>query len=192
MKTLRLLIVLLLAASFARAQGNCVPDPSGTGTDCSGPLNIIPQTGYPYNPNVAFPDWGLPAPPPQVGLYILALSSGEWMESDNGLPYHTLVGPQGPQGNTGAPGPQGVQGTQGAQGLQGPQGLTGPAGPQGQTGPQGPPGPAGIVVGSIITLTNVVETCPKGQGSIVGGWTSKQCSITGTVSSITPPVKAKH
>ena len=52
-------------------------------------------------------------------------TEAEWLDS--------LIGPQGPQGDTG---PQGLQGDTG------PQGETGPQGPQGDTGPQG----AGLLI----------------------------------------------
>jgi hypothetical protein len=55
----------------------------------------------------------------------------------------SVVGPQGPKGDTGATGPQGEQGPAGADGAQGPQGEQGPAGADGAQGPQGEQGPAG-------------------------------------------------
>ena len=58
----------------------------------------------------------------------------------------SLVGPQGPKGDTGAPGPQGPKGDTGAPGPQGPKGDTG------ATGPQGPQGPAG----EIPDITNLI------------------------------------
>ncbi|MEQ9131168.1 MAG: hypothetical protein RLO11_02125, partial [Salinisphaeraceae bacterium] len=64
--------------------------------------------------------------------YELAVAQGyggtlqDWLDS--------LVGPEGPQGDTGPTGPQGPQGDTGA---------TGPVGPQGETGDTGPQGPDG-------------------------------------------------
>jgi len=55
----------------------------------------------------------------------------------------TLVGPQGPKGDTGATGPAGALGATGPQGLQGPKGDTGPQGLQGPKGDTGATGPAG-------------------------------------------------
>ena len=58
----------------------------------------------------------------------------------------SVIGPQGPKGDTG---PQGEKGETGAQGPQGEKGETGAQGPkgdpgqQGETGPTGPAGPAG-------------------------------------------------
>ena len=75
--------------------------------------------------------------------YEMAVDNGfegtetEWLES--------IVGPQGPQGETGPQGIQGETGPQGIQGETGPQGIqgeTGPQGIQGATGPRGATGPA--------------------------------------------------
>ena len=58
----------------------------------------------------------------------------------------SVMGPQGPKGETGATGPQGQTGPQGAKGetgAQGPKGETGSQGPRGETGPQGEQGPKG-------------------------------------------------
>ena len=70
----------------------------------------------------------------------LALSSCSPTEGDSDTSQPSIVGTQGPQGETG---PQGPTGPQGETGPQGPQGETGPTGPQGETGPQGPTGPQG-------------------------------------------------
>lgn len=55
----------------------------------------------------------------------------------------SLVGPQGPQGETGPQGPAGPEGPQGPVGPAGPQGPAGEQGPQGEPGPQGPAGEGG-------------------------------------------------
>ena len=66
--------------------------------------------------------------------------------ADTDIDFGSVVGPQGPKGDTGATGPAGPKGDTGATG---PQGETGPAGPQGpkgdkgDTGPQGPKGDTG-------------------------------------------------
>ena len=52
----------------------------------------------------------------------------------------SVIGPQGPKGETGPAGPQGQTGPAGAQG---PKGETGSQGPKGETGPQGEQGPKG-------------------------------------------------
>lgn len=67
----------------------------------------------------------------------------EWLAS--------LVGAQGPQGETGATGPQGLQGETGPQGPQGLQGETGPTGSQGDTGPAGPGIATGGTAGQILS-----------------------------------------
>ena len=55
----------------------------------------------------------------------------------------SVMGPEGPQGETGPQGPQGETGAEGPQGKTGAQGETGPQGPQGETGPQGEVGAQG-------------------------------------------------
>ena len=58
----------------------------------------------------------------------------------------SVVGPQGPRGETGAEGPKGETGAQGPKGdtgAQGPKGDTGAQGPKGETGAQGPKGETG-------------------------------------------------
>ena len=73
--------------------------------------------------------------------YAIAVKNGfegseeEWLKS--------LVGPQGPKGETGATGPKGdtgATGPQGPRGEKGEKGDTGSQGPKGETGPQGPQG----------------------------------------------------
>lgn len=116
------------------------------GTNCSGPLNIQPQSGNTGQSAITLVDLGLPVPAPVVGQYTLSISGGILVESDNGNNYHSLVGSLGPQGATGATGSAGAQGLTGATGPSGPAGATGatgPAGAQGLTGSAGPSGPAG-------------------------------------------------
>jgi hypothetical protein len=55
----------------------------------------------------------------------------------------TILGPQGPKGDTGATGPQGLKGDKGDTGAQGPSGVGGPVGPIGLTGATGASGPLG-------------------------------------------------
>ena len=58
----------------------------------------------------------------------------------------SVVGPQGPRGETGAEGPKGETGAQGPKGdtgAQGPKGEAGERGPKGETGAQGPKGETG-------------------------------------------------
>ena len=58
----------------------------------------------------------------------------------------SVVGPQGPRGETGAEGPKGETGAQGPKGdtgAQGPKGEAGERGPKGETGVQGPKGDTG-------------------------------------------------
>jgi hypothetical protein len=65
----------------------------------------------------------------------------------------SLIGPQGPIGNTGPQGPIGNTGSQGPIGNTGPQGPignTGPQGPIGNTGSQGPIGPTGVAGNTVL------------------------------------------
>jgi Collagen triple helix repeat (20 copies)/Stigma-specific protein, Stig1 len=104
----------------------------------------------------------------------------------------SLVGQQGPKGDTGATGPQGPIGPAGAvgpQGTQGPTGAVGPAGPQGlqgvlgATGTQGPQGPKGDT-GAIgpqgpIGLAGAVGPVGANGDTVLSGTTDPQ-SVTGS------------
>ncbi len=103
---------------------------------------------------------------------------------------YTIMGPQGPPGETGPQGPPGTNGIDGAIGPQGPQGppgtngvdgAIGPQGPQGETGPQGPQGiqgPAGEGVDTNLTArVSAVESDLSNLSAasvlrtdITGGW----------------------
>ncbi len=99
---------------------------------------------------------GTTAPLDSFGLnndmYLITTSGTFYRkESDSWVVKGTIVGGQGPAGNTGPAGPQGLKGDTGLTGPQGPIGLTGPAGPKGDTGaastvpgPVGPQGPQGL------------------------------------------------
>ena len=151
MKNYLLVVMLSLLPGISWAQ--CT---TGTpGTNCSGPLSVQPQTGNNTQSAITLVDLGLPALAPAAGQYTLSIASGMLVESDNGNSYHSLVGPQGPQGATGPTGPQGTTGATGAVGPAGAVGPIGPAGatgtagaagaigPQGAVGPIGPPGATG-------------------------------------------------
>ncbi len=55
----------------------------------------------------------------------------------------SVIGPQGPKGDTGPKGATGAQGPKGDTGAQGPVGAQGPKGDTGAAGPTGPQGPKG-------------------------------------------------
>ncbi len=132
MKGYLLFGILILIPGMSWAQ--CTT--GNPGTNCSGPLNVQPQSGNAAQSAITLVDLGLPVPAPAVAQYTLSIANGILQESDNGNGYHSLVGPPGPQG------PQGTAGSTGPQGAQGPPGATGPTGAQ---GPQGVPGPAGTL-----------------------------------------------
>src|ERR1700722_10104722 len=136
MKNCLLVVTLTLLSAMSWAQ--CTP--GSPGTNCSGPLSVQPQTGNNTQSAITLVDLGLPALAPAAGQYTLSVASGMLVESDNGNNYHSLVGPQGPQG---APGPTGAQGTTGATGAVGSQGAAGPIGPAGATGATGQTGATG-------------------------------------------------
>ena len=72
----------------------------------------------------------------------------------------SVIGPQGPKGETGPQGPKGATG------------ATGPQGPQGETGPQGPKGEDGKSVnikGSYETTGELPEDAEPGDGYIIDG-----------------------
>lgn len=141
MKNYLLLGVFGLISVIASAQ--CTG--GNPGTNCSGPLNVQPQSGNASQSAITLIDLGLPVPTPATGQYTLSVASGVIVESDNGNIYHSLMGPQGPQGPQGAAGAPGAAGAQGPQGPAGANGPSGPAGPQGAQGPAGPQGPAGNI-----------------------------------------------
>jgi len=60
-------------------------------------------------------------------------------------------------------------------GPAGPPGPLGPTGPQGIQGVQGIPGTGGKMS---FPVTNISITCPKGSGSVAGGFTNHGCTIT--------------
>jgi hypothetical protein len=130
MKGYLLFGILILVSGMSWAQ--CTT--GNPGTNCSGPLNVKPQSGNTGQSAITLVDLALPVPAPAAGQYTLSIASGRLQESDNGNSYHSLVGPPGPQGPQG---PQGTAGPTGPQGTQGPAGATGPAGPQGVQGPAG-------------------------------------------------------
>jgi len=72
----------------------------------------------------------------------------------------SVIGPQGPKGETGPQGPKGATG------------ATGPQGPKGETGPQGPKGEDGKSVnikGSYETTGELPEDAEPGDGYIIDG-----------------------
>lgn len=145
---MKVLLFLLLSASYAlsQCQANPAPnpaDPDDPKTTCVGPLAV---TG-------AMPSWwrfqiGGTAPTPKPGFIFLDASSGVLRESDNGQPYRSLVGPAGANGTNGVdglPGKDGSNGVNGKDGLPGRDGTNGTNGMDGKNGlpgPQGPPGPS--------------------------------------------------
>src|ERR1035437_1790911 len=118
MKGYLLFGILILVSGMSWAQ--CTT--GNPGTNCSGPLNVKPQSGNTGQSAITLVDLALPVPAPAAGQYTLSIASGRLQESDNGNSYHSLVGPPGPQG------PQGTQGPAGATGPAGPQGVQGAAG----------------------------------------------------------------
>jgi hypothetical protein len=146
---LRIVYTTLLLALSSLAVAQC--SPSGSGTNCMGPITITPPSGNTVQSSITFVDVGQPPPSPAPTSYILSIVSGQLQESDNNGPYHTLVGPQGQQG---------------AQGIQG---VPGPAGPAGQNG-------QGFQVGTVITGT--LQCPPNKVGTIAKGFTTKNCTFT--------------
>ena len=72
-----------------------------------------------------------------AGKLIFTLTDGSVIDLGS------VMGPQGPKGETGATGPQGQTGPQGAKGETGATGAEGPKGATGDTGPKGEPGEKG-------------------------------------------------
>ncbi len=147
MKNCWLVAMLSLLSGMSWAQ--CAT--GAPGTNCSGPLNVQPQSGNNAQSAITLSDLGLPVVAPAAGQYTLSIGNGMLVESDNGSSYHSLMGMQGPQGQAGPSGPQGATGAAGAAGVAGPVGpagavgATGATGATGTTGAAGPAGPAGAV-----------------------------------------------
>ena len=72
-----------------------------------------------------------------TGKLIFTLTDGSVIDLGS------VIGPQGPKGETGPAGPQGQTGPQGAKGDTGATGAEGPKGATGDTGPKGEPGEKG-------------------------------------------------
>ena len=72
-----------------------------------------------------------------AGRLVFTLTDGSTVDLGS------VIGPEGPKGETGPAGPQGQTGPAGAQGEQGPKGDTGAEGPKGATGDTGPKGEPG-------------------------------------------------
>src|SRR5258708_24266794 len=76
-----------------------------SGTNCSGPLSVQPQSGNTGQSAIILVDLGLPVPAPAGGQYTLSIAGGSLQASDNVNSYHSLVGPPRPKGLTGTTGP---------------------------------------------------------------------------------------
>src|SRR5690242_13451983 len=102
--SLKLLSLLLLAGL---AGGQCTVSTTSNAINCTGsaPLVInVPVSTGGSPPGSIQLQIGGSDPAPKPGFVWLSVASGQVLESDNGNPYHSLVGPQGPSG------PQGIQG----------------------------------------------------------------------------------
>ena len=144
-------VLLLTISAFGQStvtgQVSSAAATATPGTTVNGPLLIMPPANPVNNSGFSFTDLGLPPIPPAPKQYLLSISNGVIMESDNNGAYHSLVGPAG---------------------VQGPIGPTGPAGPQGATGPTGPQGPAGSVPSNVLTRgSTVTVVCPKGVSATI-------------------------
>lgn len=102
-----------------------------------------------------------------AGKLIFTLTDGSVIDLGS------VMGPQGPKGETGATGPKGQTGPQGEKGetgATGPKGDPGEQGPQGETGPQGTPGAKGDKgdTGAQGPKGDPGETGPKGETGATG------------------------
>lgn len=137
-------ILSTLSTLSTLSLAQCI-DNGSQGTNCVGPLAVMPTSGDNVQSSIILVDIGLPNPSPAAKTYLLSIIDGSIQESDNNGQYHTLVG---------ATGQQGIQGIQGI---------------QGNPGQQGPVGSSGVIVGTTLTFT---LSCPKnkGRGSIPAGF----------------------
>ena len=190
--------LIFILVSLASLVGLSVAQCTGSsqGTTCTGPLTVSPPSGNTTQSSIILVDIGQPVPQPAAGQYTLTIANGVLQESDNNGAYHTLVGPQGNPGINGTNGTNGQNATIsiGSVVTGSPVAVTNTGTPTqailnftipaGQPGAPGPAGPPGIVVGRVVTLNYVWVTCPKGKGTVQGGFTIKNCTIAGTVASI--------
>ena len=201
MKNIAWLCPLILLASFMSAQ--CTGN-GQSGTSCTGPLTVAPQSGNNSQSAIILVDIEQPAPAPAKSSYILSIVNGIIQESDNGQPYHpeaatvaigtTTMGAPGSQATVTNSGttqnavfnftiPVGQTGATGSQGQPGPPGAQGAQGAQGVQGIQGIPGQPGLVVGD--TLTFGPLTCSgQAKGSVPKGFT---VTCTAVITSIKQP-----
>ena len=125
------LVVFLIFPFAALPQCSTTPA-AGGGSTCVGPLTVTGVAGAPTSMDFMIGS-GVDLAS-LVGHIKLSGATGQLMESDNGGPFHSLVGATGPQG------------------------PAGPQGPVGATGPQGPAGASGGLV--VISLKpGVTYTC---------------------------------
>jgi hypothetical protein len=102
---------ILLACLSGSAVAQC--SAGGSGTNCNGPLTFVPPPGNTVQSGIVFIDLGLPSAAPEPGHFNISILGGILQESDNGAPYHSLVGPAGPRGLRGWPGRDGIDGQNG-------------------------------------------------------------------------------
>jgi hypothetical protein len=137
------LLLTLFLSTAAFAQGTVILGPVSVVT-----LSPTQQSG------IIMTDINLPLPPPTNGQYILSISNGQLVESDNAGQYHSLVGPQGIQG------------------------------PVGPVGPMGLTGPPGVIVGSTVTASGSMTCAPARGYSVPSGFTCTFTNLTFKINSI--------
>jgi hypothetical protein len=153
----RLAGICLMHLLFA-AQGQAQCGATGNGTQCQGPLVIVPPSNPSVQEFITLTDIGKPVPGPAATQYTLSISGGAIVESDDGGAYHTLVGATGPAATvqvgsttTGQPGTAASvsnSGTSSAAVLN----FVIPAGVAGQNGPPGQEGQSATVqIGTVTT-----------------------------------------
>jgi hypothetical protein len=173
----RIISIFALLALSSLTWGQCTQ--ANPGTVCVGPLTVDPGSGNTLQSSEILVDLGLPAPPPTATQYILSIVSGEVQESDNGGPYHTLVGPAGTPGatatisigavSTGAPGSQATVTNTGTQQAA----VFSFSIPAGQSGSNG--APASVTVGTTST------GAPGSQASVSNSGTPQNAIFNFTV-----------
>ena len=90
-RMLWLLVAVVVIACTSHAQ--CTKVKTG-GTDCQGPLTVVPSATNPIQDSIILFDLSQGTPLPAAGKYILSILNGAIAESDNGAAYHPISMPK--------------------------------------------------------------------------------------------------
>lgn len=205
----RIFVWILMAGGMSgSAFGQCTVNLTTGGTQCQGPLNVLPGVNEGPTSVITLAPATAAAPCDPGATPIannICIQKGQvTVDFGDGKGYVSLKGDKGDKGD---PGAQGVPGQNGSNGTNGANGKDGTNGSNGSNGVSPtvavgtvttlPPGskatvintgsPTGAVfnfaipagaAGTINFPITVTITCPRGSGAIVTGWTTKKCTLS--------------